>query len=231
MPYGIVADIVAIALGGLLGGLIGNHLSESFKAELNNVIGVWALSLGIALVPKVQIFGAVMLSLSLSYIIGYALDFDGHVNALILGGAKRIFKGNDAFDINTLSVLIVLMTFGGSGIVGAMTEAMTGDTSIILARAVADLITVTMFATTLGTIAGIAAIPCTISLFAFYFCAKLIMPLMTDAVYANFMAVGGILNIISALRMFKVSKAKPMNAVLVVLLVVPITMLWQRFIG
>lgn len=231
MPYGIITDIVAILLGGIIGGLIGNHLSENFKAELNNVIGVWALSLGIALVPRMQIFGAVMLSLSLSYIIGYALDFDGHVNSLILGAAKRLFRGNDALDINTLSVLIVLMTFGGSGIVGAMTESMTGDTSIILARAVADLITVTMFATTLGTISSIAAVPCTVSLFAFFFCAKLIMPLMTDAVYANFMAAGGILNIISGLRMFKVSKAKPMNAVLVVLLVVPITILWQNLIG
>ena len=230
MPYGIIADIITIFIGGLVGGLIGKRLPERYREELNSIIGVWAFTLGIALIPKIQSFGAVMLALVFSYTIGYALDFDGHVNRVVLKASKRIFGSSD-IDVDTLSVLIVLASFGGSGVVGAMTEAISGDRSIILGRAAADLFTAALFGAKVGSVACITSVPMTFTLFGYYFCAKLIMPLMTDVVYANFIAAGGVLTLASAVRLFGVSKAKPMNAVLVVFLIVPISILWQNIFG
>ena len=230
MPYGIIADVVAILLGGVIGGLLGKRIPEGLKKELNHIIGAWAMTLGIALIPRMQSFGAVMISIVISYCIGYALDFNGHVNSAMLKISEGVF-GSSGLNVASLSVLIVLVTFGGSGIAGAMAEAISGDRSIILGRAAADLFTALLFGAGIGPITGIAAIPAFVSLVLFYLCAKLIMPLMTDVVYANFVATGGFLTLIGGLGIFGISKAKPMNAVLSVFLIVPITMAWTAIFG
>ena len=231
MPYGIIADVVAILLGGVIGGLLGKRVPEGLKKELNHIIGAWAMTLGIALIPRMQSFGAVMISIVVSYCIGYALDFNGHVNSAMLKISEKAFGSSGQLDVASLSVLIVLVTFGGSGIAGAMAEAISGDRSIILGRAAADLFTALLFGAGIGPITGIAAIPAFVSLILFFLCAKLIMPLMTDVVYANFVATGGFLTLIGGLGIFGVSKAKPMNAVLSVFLIVPITMVWTAILG
>lgn len=230
MPYGIITDVIAILVGGVIGGLLGKHIPEGLKKELNHIIGAWAMTLGIALIPKMQSFGAVMISIVVSYCIGYALDFNGHVNSAMLKISDKLF-GSSGLDVASLSVLIVLVTFGGSGIAGAMAEAISGDRSIILGRAAADLFTALLFGAGIGPITGMAAIPACVSLLLFFLCAKLIMPLMTDVVYANFVATGGFLTLIGGLAIFGVSKAKPMNAVLSVLLIIPITMAWIAVFG
>ena len=231
MPYGIIADVVAILLGGVIGGLLGKRIPEGLKKELNHIIGAWAMTLGIALIPRMQSFGAVMISIVISYCIGYALDFNGHVNSAMLKISEKSFGSSGQLDVASLSVLIVLVTFGGSGIAGAMAEAISGDRSIILGRAAADLFTALLFGAGIGPITGIAAIPASVSLILFFLCAKLIMPLMTDVVYANFVATGGFLTLIGGLGIFGISKAKPMNAVLSVFLIVPITMAWIAVFG
>ena len=226
MPVGVLIDVAAILIGGILGGLIGKRIPGGFRKELNHIIGAWAMTLGIALIPKMQTFGAVMIAVVISYCIGYALDFDGHVNNAILKITKKVLGSSDNIDVESLSVLIVLVTFGGSGIAGAMAEAISGDRSIILGRAAADLFTALLFGAGIGPITGIAAVPAFVSLMLFFLCARLIMPLMTDVVYANFVATGGFLTLIGGLKIFGVSKAKPMNAVLSVFLIVLVTMAW-----
>ena len=227
MPIGVLTDCLSHLVGGILGGLIGKRMPENLRVELDSVIGTWAIALGIVLIPRVSIIGVVAISLAISYIIGYLLKFDERINSGILFISRKVFRKNGDFDIEKLSVLIVLTAFGGSGIVGAMTESLTGDSSIILARAMIAFITSIMFGASIGTITAIVALPGFISLMTFYFSAKLIMPLMTDSVYANFTASGGVLTLLSGLKLLKVSKAKPMNAVLILFLCIPITKLWE----
>ncbi len=228
MPKGVLFDCVMMAVGGVLGGLLGRKLSEKFRAELNNVVGAMAMGIAITLIPGIHTLGPVMLALVLCYVIGYALDFDGHVNNGIFKVTKKVFGENGNIDVDKFSVLIVLMAFGGSGLIGTMTEGLTGDSSLLMGRSICDFITSMIFGTVIGPLSGLVAIPAMVSLLAFQFGASLIMPYMTDPVYANFRASGGMLTLIGSLRMFGVSKAKPMNAVLCVIFIVPITTIWLR---
>jgi len=230
MPIGLFVDVAAITVGGIVGGIAGRRLSDTFKKELNSIVGDMALGIAVYLITGLQILGAVMLSLVVSYCIGSALDFDGFINSLVLRITGRIFNSSDNLDVSSLSVLIVLMGFGGGGIMGAMTESISGDSSLLFGRAVCDFITALMFGTTIGPIAGIAGFTSLISLLAFYFSAKLLMPCMNEVVYANFIASGGMLTLLAAVKLFGLSRAKPMNAVLSVILIVPITILWQNLI-
>lgn len=47
MPVGILVNVTAVVLGGLLGSIFGDSLSEEFKSTLTKVFGFCALSMGI----------------------------------------------------------------------------------------------------------------------------------------------------------------------------------------
>ena len=48
MPIGIIANCLGVIVGGIGSSLIGPRLTESFKANLNLVLGVCAMTMGIS---------------------------------------------------------------------------------------------------------------------------------------------------------------------------------------
>ena len=50
MPTGIIIDVMAVVLGGITGTLLKSKLSESLKDQMNNVMGLCALCMGISTV-------------------------------------------------------------------------------------------------------------------------------------------------------------------------------------
>ena len=50
MPTGIIVDVIAVVLGGFAGTALKNSLSESLKDQMNNVMGLCALCMGISTV-------------------------------------------------------------------------------------------------------------------------------------------------------------------------------------
>ncbi|WP_262484744.1 undecaprenyl-diphosphate phosphatase, partial [Citrobacter braakii] len=81
----------------------------------------------------------------------------------------------------------------GTGIFGSMQEGMTGDPSILIAKAFLDFFTATIFATTLGVAVAVICVPMLLIQLALATCATLILPLTTPAMMADFTAVGGLL--------------------------------------
>ncbi|MGQ7899222.1 DUF554 family protein, partial [Enterococcus faecium] len=47
MPTGVLINVGSVLFGGLIGGLVGNKLSEHFKAQLTMVFGVCSMGMGI----------------------------------------------------------------------------------------------------------------------------------------------------------------------------------------
>ncbi|MBR5099009.1 MAG: DUF554 family protein, partial [Spirochaetales bacterium] len=47
MPIGIIADVIAVALGGLTGSFVGNKLNESVKEKMTIALGVSAMAIGL----------------------------------------------------------------------------------------------------------------------------------------------------------------------------------------
>jgi uncharacterized membrane protein YqgA involved in biofilm formation len=71
-----------------------------------------------------------------------------------------------------------------------MQEGMTGDPSILIAKAFLDFFTATIFATTLGIAVAAICVPMLLIQLALATCATLILPLTTPAMMADFTAVG-----------------------------------------
>jgi uncharacterized membrane protein YqgA involved in biofilm formation len=81
-----------------------------------------------------------------------------------------------------------------------MREGMTGDASILIAKAFLDFFTATIFACTLGLAVSAICVPMLAIQLTLAACASLIMPLTTPMMMADFTAVGGMLLVATGLR-------------------------------
>ena len=129
--------------------------------------------------------------------------------------------------IAQFTTLLVLCCTSGTGIFGSITEGLTGDSTIIICKAILDFFTVMIFASQLGKFCSVIAIPQMIIMLFFFFCAKLINPIMTDLLKADFSAVGGIIELIIGLRILKLSRFKTIDALPALILIFPISYLWN----
>ncbi len=231
MPVGVLTDNLMVALGGLLGGILSSRISDKLKENLNQAFGFAALSIGITLVVKVNTLGPVVLSLILGVLIGATLNLEEHVQGFFAKLNERLLKKakpGEAY-MSLFTTLLVLCCCSGTGIFGSMNEALTGDSTIILCKAILDFFTVMIFATILGKFTAIIALPQMVILLTLFFCAKLIMPGMSEELIRDFSAVGGIIELIIGLRILRLSNLHAIDALPSLILIFPVFYLWRLF--
>jgi len=228
MPIGVICDSLCVALGGLLGAILGKKLSDELKVGLNKIFGFIAMGIGITLVVKVNTLAVVALSSILGMLIGSLLKLEYHVENFFGKLNNRLMKNSDftSEKMTQFTTLLVLSCASGTGIFGSITEGLTGDSSIIITKAILDFFTVLIFATVLGKFTSIIAIPQIIILLCCFFGGRLIMPLITTEMLANFSAVGGIVELAIAFRILKLSDIKAVNILPALIIVFPLTSLW-----
>ena len=221
MPIGVICNVLAVAIGGFLGAIFGNRLSEDFKEKLNTVFGVCSMGIGISAIVLMKNMPAVVLALILGTIIGVVTHLGERIER---GGAKlaSLVPGNGSGDNALLVTAIVLFCASGTGIYGAIVSGMSGDHSILIAKSILDIFTAMIFACSLGAVTSAIAIPQTILFLLLFFCAKLIFPLTTPSMIDDFKACGGFIMLATGFRIAKI-KDFPIADMLPALLLVWLT--------
>jgi uncharacterized membrane protein YqgA involved in biofilm formation len=46
MPTGVIINALSVLIGGLVGGLAGNKLTDNFKTQINMIFGVCSMAMG-----------------------------------------------------------------------------------------------------------------------------------------------------------------------------------------
>lgn len=203
MPIGVICNVLAVALGGVIGAACGGKLSREFKDKLNLIFGVCSMGIGIASIVLMQNMPAVVLALILGTIIGVVTHLGERIER---GGAKlaKLVPGNGSGDNALLVTAIVLFCASGTGIYGAIVSGMSGDHSILIAKSILDVFTAMIFACSLGRVTSLVAIPQAVIFLALFFCAKLIFPLTTPAMVSDFKACGGFIMLATGLRIARI---------------------------
>ena len=229
MPIGIIVDCIATALGGILGGLLSNKISSEKKEAFSQLNGFSAAFLGIVMIGRTENLGAVAISLLVGTIIGTYIDINRWAQKAVVGSLKNVIAKSGAdFDFDCFSVVLLLCAFGGSGVVGAVMESATGDSSLLICRAILDFFTAVLFGARLGYVVAFIPIVQGVSELFFFLLAKVLSSYFTPIVCNDFYAVGGIVSLIGAFSIFKISNIKPVNAIISLVLIVPMSLLWQN---
>jgi uncharacterized membrane protein YqgA involved in biofilm formation len=201
---GTLINMVAIIIGGLLGILFGKFLKEQHQDSLTKVCGVCTLFIGIAGALEgmlsvadggIKSGGAVLIigCLAIGTLIGELLNIEGLFERFgewlkIKTGSSKDKRFVEGFVTASLTVSI-----GAMAIVGAIQDALEADISVLVTKAILDLIIIMVMTSSMGKGCIFSAIPVGLLQGCVTALAILIKPLMTEAALGNLSMIGSIL--------------------------------------
>ena len=230
MPVGVIINVSAVVLGGLMGSAVGSRLSEDLKETMNSILGLCALCMGISSVVLMKNLPAVVFAVILGTLIGLALHFGVAIqkaSGLVL---DKVMTGADPATSDIMLTAVVLFCASATGIYGSLDAGMTGNHSVLIAKAVLDFFAAMIFACRLGKAASLIAVPQFVVMFALFCLAKVIVPLTTDVMLADFKACGGFLLVATGLRMMKVKSFPVADMIPAMVIVMPVSYAWVTWL-
>lgn len=234
MVIGPFINASAVLLGGVLGAVLSQRLPERIRSSMPSIFGLASLGIGILLVIKCANLPVMVLATLIGALIGEFCYLEKGINGAV-GKAKNLISrgknaagAHDSF-IQSYVAIIILFCASGTGIFGSMQEGMTGDPSILIAKAFLDFFTATIFATTLGIAVAAISVPMLLIQLALATCATLILPLTTPAMMADFTAVGGLLLLATGLRICGIKMFAVVNMLPALIIAMPLSALWTAF--
>lgn len=230
MPIGVFVDVSAVISGGLAGSIIGSRLSEDLKTQMNTVFGLCAMCMGISAVVLMKNMPAVVFSVILGTIIGLGLRFGASIQKATSKVLDKVMKDVDSDTSDLMLTAVVLFCASGTGIYGALDSGMTGNHSILIAKAVLDFFTAMIFACQLGRATAFIGLPQFVILTALFAMAKIIVPMTTDVMIADFKACGGFILVATGLRMMKLKSFPVADMIPAMILVMPISFAWVTWL-
>lgn len=235
MPIGVITNALVIVIGGIVGALAGDRISQSFKDSLNTIFGACALAMGVSSVVLMENMPAVIFSVIVGTSLGLIIHLGQWIDRagmMMQRGISRMFGAADKPDDNNAVLVTALVLFcaSGTGIYGAIVSGMTGDHSILLAKSILDFPTALIFSCTLGIVVSLIAVPQFLIFMALYLLAGVIYPLCTPAMINDFKACGGILLLATGFRMIKVKEFPVADMIPAMALALPVSYLWTNCI-
>ena len=201
---GTLINTVAIVLGGILGGLFGKLLKERHQDSLQKACGISVLFIAIGGVLEgiltidsgSLVSGRALLlvgSLALGALTGELINIEHWFERFGEWLKQRTGNSKDARFVDGFVTASLTVCIGAMAIVGAIEDGLTGDYSILLTKAILDLIIIMVMTCSLGKGCIFSAIPVFLLQGSVTALAVLIKPLMTDAALGNLSLVGNVL--------------------------------------
>ncbi|MFE8047659.1 DUF554 domain-containing protein [Brenneria goodwinii] len=229
----------AILIGGGLGIALRRFIPQRLQDGLPPAFAMVSIAMGVTLVVKVQQLPAVALAIIIGVAVGELCRMEYGVQRagiMIQRALSRVLPTpehrlpQDVYTQN-FTALIMLFCASGTGVVGALTEGLSGDYQLLIIKSALDIFTALIFSISLGFAVMSIAIPQLIIQSLLFFSAKLIMPFMTVITLGDFSACGGLIMIAVGLRIAQIKLFAVVNFLPALLLVIPISLYWHRFFG
>lgn len=228
MPIGIITNVFAVFIGTMIGGSIKRYVPQSLNDELPKVFGICAFTIGIMSVIGVQTLPIVIMAIICGFVIGELLHIDKFVSDCFANVLNKLpFQtDSDHNEYMELYLLVVLMfSMSGMGIFGALSEGMSGDSSVLISKSVLDFFTAILFGASLGYAQTLICVPQFIIFIICFFLAQAITPFVNEIMIADFKACGGIISMITGLNVAKIYKVRAINLVPALVIVMPLVSL------
>ena len=199
---GTLINTGAILIGGIGGFLFGKLLKERHQETLTMACGIGTLFIGIAGALQYMLHndmfpgGGAMLvvaCLALGGLLGEIINIERGFERF--GEWLKIRTGNakDQGFVNGFLTASLTVCIGAMAIVGAIRDGISGDWSILGAKAILDLVIVMVMTCSLGKGCVFSAIPVLLWEGALTLLASAIRPVMTDTAMGYLSLVGNVL--------------------------------------
>ncbi|MBE8540351.1 DUF554 family protein [Geoglobus acetivorans] len=210
-----VASIIFFSIAGIA---IGSKIGEELKEYLMNVLGLVVLLIGVDMALETTNFAILTLTILTGSVMGSVMKIEERLEEFGLR-IERKFEGSKFADGFVASTL--LFCVGSMAVIGPVQEALTGDSTLLITKAMLDGIASLALSSALGIGVTFSAIPVLLYQSFFYFTALGVREYATDFLITELTATGGVMIAAIGINLMKLTNMKPGN-MLPSLIVLPI---------
>ena len=201
---GTILNSAGIVAGGLMGHFIGKRFKPEQQDSLNKACGVSVMFIAIAgaMSGMLQIEGnslssgksmLVVLCLAIGTVAGELIGIERGFDRFGEWLKVKTGNGGDAGFVNAFVTASLTVSIGAMAIVGAIEDGMTGDWSLLAAKAILDFTIVLVMTCSMGKGCIFSALPVLVFEGLITLLAVWVKPLMTETALANLSMVGSAL--------------------------------------
>lgn len=213
MPTGTIANAVAVASGSVIGAALSSRLPKRLSQTLPTIFGFAAVTIGISQIIVLENLSAVILALICGSALGELIRIEDRLTDGVKSLESRMPGAMSKEQMEQLMSMVVLFCFSGTGIFGAMVSGVSGDHSVLFAKAIMDFFTAIIFGSTVGYVLSLISIPLFGVQFLLFLAAGVIYPYLTDYMVNDFKACGGIMTFAIGLKIAGIKKTQVLNMV------------------
>ena len=202
--FGTILNVGGILLGGVAGMLFGKGLPKRFQETLMRAVALCVLFLGVggclqemlAIVDGGLESGGTMMmigSFAIGAILGELLDLEGKMERFGEWLKRKTKSDGDATFVDGFVTASLTVCIGAMAVVGAIQDGIRGDYSLLLVKAILDLIIVMILTASMGKGCIFSAIPVGLFQGAVTLLARQLEPLMTEPALSNLSLTGSML--------------------------------------
>ena len=233
MPVGVICNVVCVFVGTIIGALIENYVPKHLRESLPKVFGICSVAIGINSIVGVQTLSMVILATIVGYVIGELIQINEKVANIFRKALNKLhfnIEGDEKEYMETYLLVVLMFSMSGMGLFGALSEGMSGDSSVLMSKSVLDFFTAILFGTTLGYAQALISIPQLVILSLCFFLSKIILPYTNPTMILDFKACGGLLTMMTGLSVAKIIHLKAINLIPALVIVMPIIGFYQFLI-
>ncbi len=201
---GTLINVAAVILGGVLGKWINGSALKKYQDTLMHALGLCTLFIGVGgVLSKMLVYengsfttrGTMLMifSMVLGTLAGELLRIEFHLNHLGERIKKAVGATQDARFVESFMSNMLVICIGAMAIVGSLQDGLTGDYSMLAAKAALDCVITLIFVSTLGIGAAFAAIPLGIYQGSITLLAHFIEPYLSTALINDLSLLGSVL--------------------------------------
>lgn len=207
--FGVLVNVGTVVLGSLIGLLLKKGIPEKVSKAVMTGLGVCTLYIGISGSLCGENALLVIASVVLGAIAGTLLNIDGGINALARKIEAKVQKNSKSGSVAEGWVTATLLFCVGSmTVTGSLQSGLTADHSILITKAMLDLVSAMMLASSLGAGVLLSAFSVLVIQGGLVALAGLLSPFLSTGAINEMTCVGSLLIIMIGTNLMGLSKLK-----------------------
>lgn len=209
---GVFVNMATAVLGGLLGTLFKKGIPEKISTALMTAVGLCVVYIGIDGALKGDNTLVLIISMLVGTLLGSLIDIDDKINRLGQWVEKKFNKGKKKVSVAEGFVTATLLFCVGSmTVVGSLNAGLLGDNRMLYTKAVLDLVSGTVIATTCGIGVVFSAISVLVIQGGIVLLAEQLNGVLTTSAINEMTCVGSVMIIALGLNLVGISKFRVAN--------------------
>lgn len=205
---GVLVNTLTVLLGGAAGLLFRKGIPERVSSMVMLGLGACSLYIGISGALCGENTLVLIVSVVLGVIVGALLRIDDAIHTLAERVEARLQKRGGGSVAEGLVSATLLFCVGSMTATGSLQAGLTGDSSILLTKAMLDLVSSVMLAASLGMGVLLSAIPVLVIEGGLALLAGWLAPLLSTAVVNEMTCVGSLLIVMIGTNLMGITKIK-----------------------